>query len=141
VCIVTAALRISSYITFSDMRLSAFSHCRKLCELEVRALGRNEAELKLLSSITSTKIEKIIITHSASFWFLVGQAYWTQLDDILNRLVGQLEQGLGLEVEFRKMDVPEREIRPDLGKFLPMFMKKGRVKVFIRTGCYFKELR
>ena len=108
---------------------TALSHCRELCELEVFALSLNDLELNLVSSITSTNIEKIILTHSTAFRLPTGHAYWTQLDDILIRLVGRLERGLRLEVAFRDVTVTWRR-RSDLGEHLPMFVKKGRMMVF-----------
>jgi hypothetical protein len=137
VCIVTAVLCISGHITSPVFRLSALSHCRELRELEVAARDWDNAELKLLSSITSTKIEKITITHSASFWSPEGHPYWTQLDDILNQLARRLECGLRLEVEFRDVDTPGRETMSDLRKRLPMFVNKGQVRVFDNDGSVY----
>ena len=118
------------FLSFTDVGLSSsLSQCRELCELEVFALSLNDVELDLVSSITSATIEKIILTHSTAFRLPAGHAYWMQLDDVLIQLVGRLERGLRLGVEFRDVTVTWRG-RPDLGEHLPMFVEKGRMMVF-----------
>lgn len=107
---------------------SVLAHCQELCELEVFALSLDDAELNLLSSITSMSVEKIILTHSTAFRLPAGHAYWAQLDHILVQLVERSERGLRLEVEFRDVSVTWRG-DADLGKCLPAFLRKGGMMV------------
>jgi hypothetical protein len=115
------------------MELLTLSHCRKLCELEVFVPSPNDAELNLVSSITSANIEKIKLTHSTGFQLSAGHNYWTQLDDILVRLTGRREYKVGLEVVFDKVSVTW-DGKLDLGKYLPVFVEKGRMTVLDAKG-------
>ena len=86
----------------------------------------DDAELVLISSITSTKIEKITLNYSSAFGYFVRQPHWTRLDDILVKLGEQSECELGLLVEIRvALITPDEE----LTKYLPRFVEKGRVIV------------
>ena len=108
---------------------SALSKCRGLCELEVFTLFENDVELDLVSSISSTIMERIVFTHTTTFWPPPDHAFWTQLDVILTRLVGRLERGLRLELEFRNF-ISTRCEGSDFGEHLPKFVERGRVSVF-----------
>lgn len=99
--------------------------------------NRDDVDLNLLSSVTSTKIEKITITSSTASRLPAGHARWVRLDDILNRLVEGLERGLKLEVEFRKVRAPWVGRELDLGERLPMFVKRGRMTVFDKNGLIY----
>lgn len=105
------------------------SHCQDLCELELCSLSLNDVELTLASSIISTTFGKLVLTHSTSFRLPVGHTYWTKLDDILIRLVRQLDRGIKFEVEFRDVFVTWC-VKLDLREYLPMFVRKGRMRVF-----------
>ena len=125
--IVTPVLCIPGHITVPGAWLSVFSHCQELCELEIVTPNQDDVELNLLSSITSAKIEKIVISRSTAFQLPVVHAYWSRLDDILSRLVEGLEPGLRLVVEFREVSIGLDERRLER---LPMFLKKGRMAIF-----------
>jgi hypothetical protein len=84
--------------------------------------------LNLISSITSTKIEKIILAESPAFKLSVGDTYWTKLDDVLVNLAGRREHKVGLEVVFAGVTVTW-DGKLDLGKYLPMFVERGRMVV------------
>ena len=86
----------------------------------------DDAVLVLISSITSTKIEKITLNYSSAFGHFVRQPHWTRLDNILVKLGEQSECELGLLVEIRvALITPDEE----LTKYLPRFVEKGRVIV------------
>lgn len=120
---------ISDHISFLDGgRYLALSHCQELREFEAFALYLNDAELDLISSITSTKIEKIIFTHAPAFELSVGHTYWTRLDDALVKLAERSKRKLRLEVAFRCVNGVWDD-KPDLRKYLPRFVEKGRMTV------------
>ena len=87
----------------------------------------NDKELTLISSITSMHIQKIIFAYSPAFELPVDDFRWIQLDGILTNLVERSKYESKLEVAFcsatRVLD------RSDLAKYLPRFVKKGRVTV------------
>ena len=87
----------------------------------------NDAELVIISSITSTKIQKITLTDSSAFERPVCHPYWTQLDDILVGLVDRSERKLGWEVDFRALLISplHKDPKSDLTEYLPKFAEKG----------------
>ena len=92
----------------------------------------DDAVLVLISSITSTKIEKITLNYPSTFGLFVGQAYWTRLDNILVKLGEQSECELGLLVEIQAALVTRDE---ELTEYLPRFVEKGRAIVLdMREG-------
>ena len=101
-------------------------HCRELREFEASRVYPDDAGLALISSITSTKIEKITLNYPSTFGLFVGQAYWTRLDNILVKLGEQSECELGLLVEIQAALVTRDE---ELTEYLPRFVEKGRVIV------------
>lgn len=105
------------------------SHCQALCELELCSLSLNDVELALASSITSTTFGRLTLTNSIAFRLPVGHAYWKRLDDILTRLVRQLDRGIRFKVEFREVFVTWCE-KLDLREYLPIFSREGRMRVF-----------
>jgi hypothetical protein len=98
-------------------------------ELEVNVKSLTTAHLNLISSITSTKLERIILAHLFAFRILVDDSLWMRLDDVLVRLVERLTVRAELKVEFRHVPV-KRGWERDWGKRLPMFVEKGRMTVF-----------
>ena len=110
------------------------SACRELRELEfeISAHTLNEMELEFISSITSTNIEKVIINRSADLDYPVGDAVWTQLDDILTKLAERRECKLvRLEVELwgNWSVVVGKEFDQKM-TYLPKFVGKGRMRVW-----------
>jgi len=106
----------------------SLSNCRELCELKIYAPNPRTVELNLISSITSTKIQKIIFTQvlSPQESSASDRQNWTKLDGLLCRLVDRLEHGLRLEVEFQAPGKQERRGGGlDFRKWLPMFYDKG----------------
>ena len=63
------------------------SHCHKLGEPEVSVIRLNGMGLNIISSVTSIKIEKITLNHTAVFLHSVGHTFWTELDNILIKLI------------------------------------------------------
>ena len=91
-------------------------------------MSPENSESDLLSSITSTNMQKIIFAQSFAFYgSFVGNGYWPRLDESLCRLVDRLGCEHLLEVEFRALVVPDGEL--DIERYLPMFYKKGRVRI------------
>ena len=91
----------------------------------------NDAELDHISSIASTKIKRIIIKYSPAFVLRGDHTYWKELDNILVRLAERSEYKLRLEVEFRgSYVVSDKGQVPDLMRYLPRFVEKGRMIVF-----------
>ena len=82
------------------------SNCRELRELEICPLRLGPVELDLISSITSTNIQRIIFTQCLPPYELPLSdiPHWPILDDSLCRLVDRLECGRRLEVEFRGLN-------------------------------------
>jgi len=81
------------------------SDCRELRELEIYAARPKELELNLISSITSTKIQRITFTQPPVRERGVDYSHiWPQLDESLCKLVDRLERGTRLEVEFRALN-------------------------------------
>jgi hypothetical protein len=104
------------------------SSCHELRELELQIPANvlRGKELDCISTIGSTKIEKIIFRHCPHY-FLKQATIWTQLDDILIELVKQRRCDTRLEVEFRyhqKMMSWSDQIH------LPKFVKEGRVTIW-----------
>ena len=114
-----------------DESFMTLSHCRELSEFEACMMYADDAELVLISSIASTKIKRIIIKYSPAFELSVGHTYWKELDTVLVRLDEQSEYKLRLEVEFRgSYGVLDKCQEPDLTRYLPRFVEKGRMIVF-----------
>lgn len=91
-------------------------------------MGLNDAELRLISSITSTSIEKITLNHSPAFKLPVGDPYWARLDAVLTKLAERSKYMLGLEVAFWYFEGVWDE-ESDLAEYLPKFAEKGRMTV------------
>lgn len=103
------------------------SNCRELCELEICLQSPENVEPDLVSSITSTNIQKITFTQSLAFCEgCVENTYWPRLENSLCRLVDRLRCGHWLEVEFH-VYTPQNEL--DFGRYLSRFREKGRVRV------------
>lgn len=105
------------------------SNCRELRELEICALCPRTMELDLISSITSANIRRISFTPLLS---LEGQSDpdhtdWAKLDNSLCQLVGRLERGARLEVEFQALNTQAWSGVLDFKKYLPKFYEKGGV--------------
>jgi hypothetical protein len=111
-----------------DRNFAILSHCLELRELEIVASRLTDAHLNLVSSITSSRIEKITLDRSPAFMLPAGHTYWTRLDEVFVRLVGRREYKAGLEVVFAGV-VVAWDGKLDLGKYLPMFVEKGRMVV------------
>ncbi|KAF9645178.1 hypothetical protein BDM02DRAFT_3120600 [Thelephora ganbajun] len=104
------------------------SHCRELREFEIYAPRPNDTDLNLISSITPTNIQKIILTHSTAFRFSAAHTYWTRFDDVLIQLINRSEYKLRLEVEFQGV-YDTRGEKSVLKMYLPRFHEKGRVTI------------
>ena len=125
----------SPYSSTVDWSFLELSHCRELCEFETSRVYPNGAELAIISSIASTKIEKITLGRSSAFELFAGHAHWAQLDEILVNLAERSECKLGLEVEFRDPFVTQDEkLESGLTKYLPRFVEKGRMVVSDSDG-------
>ncbi|KAF9791921.1 hypothetical protein BJ322DRAFT_1102454 [Thelephora terrestris] len=114
-----------------DRYCLTLSHCRELRELEASTLCLKDAKLGLLSSITSTKIEKIILASQYGFERLVEQTHWTKLDAVLIELAERSMHGPRLEVAFRDVN-GGWDKNTDFSKYLPKFVERGRVVVLGR---------
>ena len=91
----------------------------------------NDAEVVLISSISSTKIKRIRIKSSPAFELPAGHSYWKELDNVLVRLAQQSEYKIRLEVEFRdSYGVSDQGRKPDFPRYLPIFVEKGCMIVF-----------
>lgn len=124
-------VRISVHKPLADPELLALWPCRELRELELEIQGypKNIIETDFISSMTSTSIKRITINRCAAFENLVEDAFWTQLDDTLIKLVERREYKLRLEVEFRGYwNVGERGF--DRKAHLPKFVESGRMTVW-----------
>lgn len=121
---------VSAHNPLVDPERLALSPCRKLRELEfeVSAYPLREKELDIVSSITSTNIEKIIINRRAAF-YPVGDVVWTQLDNILTELAEKSEHNVRLKVEFRGGWIAERK-EFDQKSHLPKLIGKGQVTIW-----------
>jgi len=105
------------------------SDCRELCELEIYASSPGTAELNVISSIASTKIQKMKFTRKISPETLyIDHPNWKLLDNSLCRLVGQLESGLRLEVEFRELNGTPFWRGEGFEMRLPRFCEEGGVR-------------
>lgn len=109
------------------------SHCRELRELEITAVYLGTGEANILSSITSTKIQKITFTHQYPTWGLPErEADLRILDDPLCQLVDRSEGKWVLEVNFRVMGVAamggEEARTVGIADSLAKFREKGRVR-------------
>lgn len=81
--------------------------------------------LDIISSVSSTKVEKIIINRGLRYLNRpVNDAFWTELDDILIKFVERPGYKCILEVELREFDVKGFDQK---GPPLPMFAEKGRI--------------
>ena len=110
------------------------SSCRELREVKICASPPETMEQDLLSSITSTHIEKIALNLGRSFRKLLpDHAYWGKLDRSLCHLADRLGCEGRLEVTIQIIS-KDGELEYDYGKYLPMFHGKGRVRVVGVTG-------
>ena len=106
------------------------SNCQELRELDLSVMHPWRVELGLISSITSTHMQRITFNHPRMYHELPvrDRPDWTQFDDSLCRLVDRSERGLRLEVSFYK---PPMQVwwTGELGlkKRLPRFYEKGGV--------------
>ena len=102
------------------------SNCRELCELEISASRPGTMELNLISSITSTKLQRIAFTQLLTRTPQPDRARWIQLDNSLCQLVDRLEGGVRLKVEFQTLN-EEAWWDGKLGfkKHLPRFYEKS----------------
>ena len=88
----------------------------------------NGMELDIIPSVTSTKIEKIVIAGTAAFSYPVGNPFWTRLDVILIKLNERSKSKFGLDVEFCNTENVRGKVFDN--KFhLPRFVEKGRMTV------------
>ena len=123
---------VSGHNPFPDYEdCLTLSHCRELRKFEAFAPYPNCAELKLISSITSTKIEKITLAHLPALGLSLDNTYWTQLDVILVKLAEQSEHKPWLEVAFRDVNGMWNE-ESGLRLYLPRFAEKGSMVVLSR---------
>jgi hypothetical protein len=114
----------------------SLSPCLELREFELGtpAVTLREPELVCISTIISTKIEKIIIRRCPNYPCSWEAASWTRLDEILIGLVerpGRCTE-TKLEVEFRYSD-PDMELG-DEEVYLPKFIERGLVTIWSRHG-------
>jgi hypothetical protein len=87
-------------------------------------------EANLVSSITSTNIQKVTFVHESVVWGLSGFGVnWGVLDDPLCRLVDRSGCKRGLVVDFRFVGVDEQAGESKLVKSLAKFREKGRMRV------------
>lgn len=127
-----SAKQVPGHDPFADHEdCLTLSHCWELRKFEAFALYLNSAELKLISSITSTKIEKITLAHLPAFGLSLDHTYWTQLDVILVKLAEQSEHKPALEVAFRGVNGMWDE-ESGLRMYLPRFAEKGQMVVLSR---------
>ena len=113
------------------------SSCRELREVNICASPPETMDQDLLSSITSTNIEKIALDLGHSFYkFSPDHAYWRKLDHSLCHLVDRLGCEGRLEVTIQTVKLHDK-LGYDYGKHLPMFHGKGRVRVVGGTGTLF----
>lgn len=110
-----------------DNERLTLSHCTEFRELQVSVVHLNDAELNIISSITSINIEKITLSHTAAFLLSVGHTFWTQLDDILIKLIERPKYQRRLEVEFRNTLTRGEQFDPRT--YLPKFVERGRLVV------------
>jgi len=108
------------------------SDCRELRELEISVFRPGPLESNLISSITSTNIQRITFTRPLQFkgQQAVDDPDWTRLDDSLCRLVDRLKCGPQLEVGFLALNA-QQWWSGELGfkKCLPRFYEKGETGV------------
>ena len=107
------------------------ARCRELQELKLDASRPTVAELNLISTITSTSIQRIIFNRSFVLQEIPAPDLpdWTRLDRSLCQLVGRLGRGLRLSVEFKALDAQawwDGDL--DFRKHLSMFYEKSLVR-------------
>ena len=123
---------IPTHDSLIDRESLTLSPCHELRELEfeISAYPLNGNQLDFVLSVTSTKIERIIIYRSRKIVHPVGDAVWTRLDSLLTELAERLVNGIRLEVEFRgSWDVGENEFEQKKVR-LPGFIEKGRITLW-----------
>src|ERR1700759_3143755 len=93
-------------------------------------------ELNLISSITSTNIQKITFIKARGFpESPQGHTYWTKLDTSLCQLINQSRCKFPLEAEFQVAHMDVRGRKQDFGKYLPRFIESnGRVRVVNKSN-------
>ena len=106
------------------------SNCPELRELEIYAWYPMSPGLALISSITSTKIQRISFTKTPiRRGRIVYPETWAELDNSLCRLVDRLECGLRLEVEFRGFNEEEWwGVKGGFEGCLPRSYEKGVIR-------------
>ena len=124
---------INGHNPLADQRGSlTLSLCREVRVLEFTTSGFNtELDIVLgsISSITSTKIEKIRINRSQGY--KLRDDSWLGLNDALDRLVERQGCGGRLEVELRGDWDIEKACT-----YLPRHVEGGRVKVWNEPVCF-----
>ena len=128
---------VSTHNPRTDNEPWELSRCDQLRKLEINRCELGFSNLDTISSVTSTKIEKIVVTSSITFSYPASHDFWTRLDHILVKLVELSEfTEPRLEVEFR--DSRDIGLENDFGKktHLPRFVKKrGRMTILDRQNC------
>jgi hypothetical protein len=119
----------SPFIARKGLTLAPFRALREL-ELEISFFSEYDKGLNLISSITSTDIEKIIFSRSGALDRPVSGTFWTQLDHLLVELSERPRYKLMLEVEFRGTWNIEGKDFDRKKTYLPRFVKKGRMTVW-----------
>jgi len=128
-------LEMIGYASWGQRPFPTLSNCRGLRELQVSLPALAQDEISLLSSITSTNLQKIVL--SARYGFeRSGEpafaAYYQEIDDCLCQLVERLRRSgykHELEVALHICGVPEDE--KALEEFLPKFKEQGRVTLML----------
>ena len=108
--------------------LVTLSKCRELRELEICESTSKILAPDLIASVTSMNIQKIIFTESCSIQELhADYDYWRRLDESLCQVVERSGYERRLEVVFHAFNTWHG--RPDLEELLPVFRKRGRMKI------------
>jgi hypothetical protein len=102
------------------------SNCRQLHQLSIRMSPPDDLDLDLLSSITSTSIEKITFTLSNTHRFPPDHIYWSRVDGRLCQLADRLGRQGRLEIEIRVYHLVHDARHTD---YLLGFQEKGQVRV------------
>ena len=122
------------------MARPTLSHCRELRELELYTARPTQVVESLITSITSTNLQKIVFSAQAlPKWLADSDVARSRnvIDDSLCQLVDRLRRSgyeRTLEVEFQTWELAEWEARSDF-ELLPKFREKGRVGI-TRTSVW-----
>ena len=138
--------RPAAYIGYLDLlAYHNLTRCSELRELEITRLPPHEEERRLISTITSANLRKIIFTPQDSRldWDLLRHHYWwPPFDDMICGLVDRL-QVLGhkgtLEVVFQAVFVDLENKKVNHERILPKFKEKGRVRIVETSSGNFRE--